>query len=189
MGLFDIVRCLAPLLEPRHQSLSFQTKDLDQTLGEYTITRAGHLVREPRTGWLGLGPSRRVAVPLHGDLRMYTSVENKTGRHSSVEYRVRFTAGRIEWIRLEPPGRRTARRRKALPSGKRGVLVPRAGPRRITAEEFARYAPHKLELANGRIVGDERLLLLILSSLGLRHVIELLGPETWQDALWLVKWP
>jgi len=189
MGMFDTIRCLAPLLEPRHQSLSFQTKDLDQTLGEYTITCAGHLVHEPRSGWLGLGPSRRVGVPFHGDLRMYTSVENKAGRHTWVEYRVRFTAGRVEWIRRERPGRRAARRRKALTSGKRGVLVPRAGPRRITAEEFARYTPDKLELANGRIVGDERLLRLILSSLGLRHVIELLGPETWQDAVWLVKWP
>lgn len=187
--MFDTIRCLAPLLEPRHQSLSFQTKDLDQTLGEYTITRAGHLVREPRTGWWGPQQSRRVAVPFHGDLRMCTAVEDKAGRQSWVEYRVRFTAGRVAWIRREPPGRRTTRRRKALFSGKRGVLVPRAGPRRITAEEFGRYGPDKLELANGRIVGDERLLLLILSSLGLRHVIELLGPEPWQDAVWLVKWP
>jgi hypothetical protein len=189
MGMFDTIRCLAPLLEPRHQALSFQTKDLDCLLDEYTITRAGHLVREPRTGWLARGPSRRIAVPLHGDVRMYTSVENKAGRHTWVEYRVRFTAGRVEWIRREPPGRRAARRRKVLPSGKRGALVPRAGPRRIAAKEFARYTPDKLELVNGRIVGDERLLLLILSSVGLRHAIELLGPETWQDALWLVKWP
>lgn len=187
--MFDTIRCEAPLIAPRHQSVSFQTKDLDCLLWTYTISRTGHLVREPGTGLLGLGKSRRVVVPMHGDLRMYTSIEAKSGRRTWIEYRVRFTSGRVEWIRREPHGNGKARRLKPAAAATRGALVPRLGPRRITAAELARHAPKRLELSKGRIVGDERLLLLVLSGLGLRHAIELLGPATWQDALWSVRWP
>jgi hypothetical protein len=43
MGLYDTVKCEYPLPDPAHQSLEFQTKDLDCLLEAYTITRAGRL--------------------------------------------------------------------------------------------------------------------------------------------------
>jgi hypothetical protein len=96
MGLFDTVYCQYPLPDARHQDLDFQTKDLECLLDEYTITRDGRLLRHARRS--GRGPERDVEWPLHGDIRIYTSVASGEER-TWVEYRVRFTHGRVEWIR------------------------------------------------------------------------------------------
>jgi hypothetical protein len=93
--MFDTVHCKYPLQETRHQDLEFQTKDLECLLGEYTITRNGRLVRHARVG--RAGPGRDIQWPMHGDIRIYTSVE--TEDPSWVEYVVRFTHGQVEWIR------------------------------------------------------------------------------------------
>lgn len=96
MGMFDTVYCEYPLPDARHQDLDFQTKNLDCALFTYTITRDGRLVRRAGSGFGG-GPDRDVEWPVHGDIRIYTSVE--TEDPSWVEYVVRFTHGRVEWIR------------------------------------------------------------------------------------------
>jgi hypothetical protein len=98
MGLFDTVYCEYPLPDARHQDLDFQTKNLECTLDTYTITRDGRLVRRARRGWgAGAVLDRNVEWPLHGDIKIYTSV--KTEDPPWVEYVVRFTHGRVEWIR------------------------------------------------------------------------------------------
>lgn len=98
MGLFDTIHCEYPLPDARHQDLDFQTKNLECALDMYTITREGRLVRRARHGWgAGAVLDRDVEWPLHGDIRIYTSV--KTEEPPWVEYVVRFTHGRVEWIR------------------------------------------------------------------------------------------
>lgn len=97
MGMFDTIRCKYPLPDARHQDLEFQTKDLECLLGEYTITRSGRLVWHARRGGWGGGPDRDIQWPLHGDIRIYTSVKSEDP--SWVEYVVRFTHGQVEWIR------------------------------------------------------------------------------------------
>lgn len=92
MGLFDTVHCEFPLPDPRHQGLEFQTKDLECLLDRYTITSDGRLLRHPWRG--GRGPERDVEWPIHGDISIYTSQDG-----TWIEYSVRFTHGRVEWIR------------------------------------------------------------------------------------------
>src|SRR5436305_2154048 len=92
MGLFDTIHCEYPLPDARHQDLDFQTKDLECFLDHYTITYDGRLVLQARRR--GLGPDRDIEWPIHGDIRMYTSVDK-----AWIEYVVRFTHGRVEWIR------------------------------------------------------------------------------------------
>jgi hypothetical protein len=92
MGLFDTVHCDYPLPDPQHQSLDFQTKDLECFLAHFTITHDGRLVCNARRG--GRGPEHNIEWPLHGDLRIYTSRDG-----AWIEYVVRFTHDRVEWIR------------------------------------------------------------------------------------------
>lgn len=95
MGLYDTVHCKYPLPDPRHQDLEYQTKDLDCGLLYYTITRYGQMVRRAVQGeW---GPNRDIVWPLHGDVRIYTHEESLDP--AWVEYVVRFTHGRVEWVR------------------------------------------------------------------------------------------
>jgi hypothetical protein len=99
MGLFDTVYCEYPLPNPAHQALDFQTKNLDCGMETYTITQDGRLVRRARRGVRG--PDRDIEWPLHGDIRIYTSLRNEDSPENRtwVEYVVRFTHGRVEWIR------------------------------------------------------------------------------------------
>jgi len=96
MGMFDTVRCEYPLPEPKHQDLEYQTKSLERMLAHYTITRDGRLVLQARQG--RGRPYRDIEWPLHGDIRIYTS-DDSVKPHSWIEYVVRFTHGRVEWIR------------------------------------------------------------------------------------------
>ena len=95
MGLFDTVRCDYPLPDAAHQSLEFQTKDFERSLDEYLITRDGRLVRRARPRETGL--VRDVECPFHGDVRIYDLDPHK--ERGLVEYVVRFTNGRVEWVR------------------------------------------------------------------------------------------
>jgi hypothetical protein len=97
MGLFDTVHCEYSLPDPKYQDLEFQTKDLDCFLLSYTITGDGRLIRHARRG--GRGPEQDVEWPIHGDIRIYTSIRDGSGDHTWIEYVVRFTHGRVEWIR------------------------------------------------------------------------------------------
>ncbi|HEV7509364.1 MAG TPA: hypothetical protein VGS07_31095 [Thermoanaerobaculia bacterium] len=99
MGLFDTIYCEYPLPNPAHQALDFQTKNLDCGMETYTITHDGRLIRRARKG-----VRRQVGEiewPLHGDIRIYTSLRNEDSPEDRtwVEYAVRFTHGRVEWIR------------------------------------------------------------------------------------------
>jgi len=95
--MFDTVHCEYPLPNARHQGLDFQTKNLECLMDEYTLTRDGRLVRRAGTGFGGEGLDRDAEWPLHGDIRIYTSVKTETP--SWIEYVVRFTHGQVEWIR------------------------------------------------------------------------------------------
>jgi hypothetical protein len=98
MGLFDTVHCEYPLPNAAHQNLEFQTKDLESLLDTYTLTRDGRLMRHSRRG-RSAGLDRDIEWPLHGDIRIYTSLRPPAGEREWVEYVVRFTHGRVEWIR------------------------------------------------------------------------------------------
>jgi hypothetical protein len=98
MGLFDTIYCEYPLPEPGDQALRFQTKEFECLFDAYLITVEGRLIRKARG--LGQGLTRDVEWPFHGDLRIYTSEpDDATETRRWVEYRVRFTHGRVEWIR------------------------------------------------------------------------------------------
>lgn len=94
MGLFDTIRCEYPLPDPSHQDLEYQTKDLDRAMLHYTITADGRLVRHPwRRGEDG---QRDLELLAHGEIAIYT--HDDTPEKKWVEYLVRFTHGRVEWI-------------------------------------------------------------------------------------------
>jgi hypothetical protein len=190
VGLFDTVRCEFPLPDPSHQELDFQTKDLDCLLEEYTITRDGRLIRYPRGRLFEPGRARAVDWPIHGDLRMYDSIERPGREGEWVEYLVRFTDGRVQWVRRlaqrepesEPPRVQVGQPQQP---GYRSEhpLRPSVEGRRLTADEFIAHTPEKLELVDGAIPGGEELLLLLLRQFGLRQVAALVGREAWEAAL------
>ena len=119
MGMFDTVRCAYPL--PRHQDEEFQTKDLAHLvhgeimlgglLDHYEITGDGRLrVRRSQDEWIDDpeaffgGYSRSVKewwedLPdVHGDIRIYTSVDDPEGGRDWVELSIRFTHGAVERV-------------------------------------------------------------------------------------------
>ena len=57
-----------------------------------------------------------------------------------------------------------------------GRLVPALHARRPTVDEFSAYTPEKLELIDGHLPGEEDLLLLLLTSIGLRRAAEVVVP-------------
>jgi hypothetical protein len=61
-------------------------------------------------------------------------------------------------------------------------IVPSLDPQRPSEDEFLQL-PEKIELVDGRIPGDEQLLLFILKGMGLRHAVSLVGRERWARAL------
>ena len=124
MGMFDTVVCRYPL--PHHQDAEFQTKDLavvalgehgvSGLLDEYEIAADGRLRRhlherewtsDPDAFFGGYMRSVKdwwEDVPdAHGDMVMYTSEEipGQQG-HRWIEFRVRFTNGRVQDIHEIP---------------------------------------------------------------------------------------
>jgi hypothetical protein len=200
VGLFDEVRCQYRLPDPAHQGLVFQTKDLENTLDEYVITRRGRLVRTKR-GFLAPRPCR-VVCPIHQDLRIYDSVEVAPEEREWVEYVFRFTEGRVTRVsRSRDRGRfkvktwdpeerpKAGGPAAAPPEGESaGRLVPELHARRPTVEEFSAYTPEKLELIDGHVPGEEDLLLLLLTSTGLRRAAEVVGPKLWRSAAAPARW-
>jgi hypothetical protein len=180
MGIFDNVACDYPLPDPRHQDLEFQTKDLERVMGRYTITRDGRLIRHARPSPFMPAPVRDVEWPIHGDIRIYDL--DPDSEQDLIEYAVRFAYGRVDSIRrvrLEGGAPR-----EALPMATEGLQAPtpEVMGRPLTVEEFTAFAPEKLELAGGRIPGGEKLVVLLLASLGLRRVSALVGHEAWKSA-------
>jgi len=135
MGLFDTIHCEYPLPDLRHQDLAFQTKDLDCFLAHYTITGDGRLIRRARRGGIwGDREDRDVECPMHGDIQMYTSAADKTW----IEYVVRFTHGRVEWIR---PFEEEREAPEAVPPSK-GLPLPDEPPASVeVAAELSKAGP------------------------------------------------
>jgi hypothetical protein len=202
MGLFDEVRCEYRLPNPAHQELVFQTKDLESLMDEYVITRRGRLVRS-KTGWLEARRCR-VVCPIHQDLRIYSSVEVGPEELERVEYVFRFTEGRVTRVRRSRDRRRFKvkkwdpeewRRKEpaVAPAPAEGEvpkrLQPALHPRRPTPEEFSSHTPEKLELIDGHVPGEEDLVLLLLTSMGLRRAARLVGLKLWRSAAAPIRWP
>lgn len=187
MGLFDTVECDYLLPDPRHQHLQFQTKDLACFMERYTITRDGRLLKHPWGDFLeGQRPvvERDVELPIHGDIRIYDL--DPDGGNELVEYVVRFTHGRVERVRRERKGETSSEAQPPeppAPAEEPGPPVPGVMGRSLTASEFSAHAPEKLELVGGRIPGGKDLLLLLLTSLGLRRAAALVGYDLWKEAL------
>jgi hypothetical protein len=98
MGMFDTIRCEYPLPENSFQEESFQTKSLECLLDEYTITKRGRLILHMHRHYQT--KTKDVDVEYHGDLRFYTSVgERDEGTYEWVEYKARFTEGKVQWIK------------------------------------------------------------------------------------------
>ncbi len=173
MGLFDTVRCEFPLPDPSHQELEFQTKDLDCLMDEYLITREGRLLRRGRLGSRGL--SRNIEWPFDREVRIY-KLDPENDREF-IEYVVRFTDGRVEWIR------RLDREPVGAPPPAEPRLKPEKWGRALTLDEYHSHSPEKLELLYGDIPGADGLLLLLLTNLGLQRAARLVDPEEWRNAL------
>lgn len=202
MGLFDEVRCDYPLPDPAHQGLLFQTKDLENALEEYLITRRGRLVRT-RSGWFSVR-KRRDACPIHQDLRIYDSVEVGPDERECVEYVFRFTEGKVTRVRRSKDRHRYKVKRWDLQDQpeaqtptpaptEAGSEEPRLQPalysRRPTPGEFCAHTPERLELLDGHVPGEEKLLLLLLTTVGLRRAARLVGPRLWRSAAAPIRLP
>ena len=120
MGMYDNVVCGYPLPgnpPPWVVGHTFQTKDLGSTLDHYTITPSGYLIWhrtehrfiEDETAVFGFHSELIRAwdepVGFHGEFNFYTS-GNQTGSdyHEGhpiwLEYKARFSNGRLDWILL-----------------------------------------------------------------------------------------
>jgi hypothetical protein len=141
MGMFDYVKCSAPLpgeppafVGPGHR---FQTKDLDCTLSEYEITADGRLVLAGTIWGKGSPPE---PIEFHGVLDFYDSnCRGCSDRFTftshgedgeSVDYRATFDHGQL--VAIVETGRT---REPALPVAEmdRGMRQPTAAE--ITAEK------------------------------------------------------
>lgn len=181
MGMFDTVTCDYALPDPRHQDLEFQTKDLEKVLGHYTITRDGRLIRHAQPSPFVPAPVSDVEWPIHGDIRIYE--RDPDSDQGLIEYAVRFTYGRVDWIRRVRLEGGAPSQPPPIATEGRHAPAPDVMGRPLTVEEFAAFAPEKLELADGRIPGGEKLVMLLLTSLGLRRVSALIGREAWIRAI------
>lgn len=173
MGMTDTVYCDYPLPDPGQQDGHFETKDLDQRRHVFVITRDGRLLRRAFGALV-----HDVEWPIDGHLRMYATDPDR--KH--VEYHVRFMAGRVDAIeRIEgDPAMETP---ESFPTGTPGPPSPDKWGRPLTADELFAFTPRRIELVDGRIPGDEKLALLLLTSLGLRRVAAMVGFDRWRSAL------
>lgn len=178
---FDRIVCDYPLPDPEDQHREFLSRDFGGFgLNRYTITRDGRLLRQPAPHLRGLVPVKDVEWPVHGDIRMFD--DDPADGEEGVEYAVRFNQGRVAWVRrvrLEPP----AAPATASPSATATTMAPGSMGRPASPEEFWSAIPDKLELVDGRVPGDEKLVMLLLSTMGLRRVAALVGREAWLEAV------
>lgn len=123
MGMFDSVECEYPLPDPEAQHIWFQTKDLNNLMDNYTITREGRLIlhlwdyeetpkaerRYPDApegsfeSMFGIirkveGSERLVDQHYHGDLYFYGFLDERNPASDWYEYRARFTEGTLTSI-------------------------------------------------------------------------------------------
>ncbi len=178
---FDRIVCEYPLLDPRDQDREFVTRDFGGWgRDRYVITRSGRLIRQaPVRGW-GLDIARDVEWPIDGEIRM---MDDDVPEHEApVEYAARFAGGRVEWIRrvrMEAGAAAVP----ALEAPARGAMVPERMGRPASREEFRSSVPEKPKLVDGHIPGEEKLVLFLLTTMGLGRVAALVGRESWRAAV------
>jgi len=149
---FDRIMCDFPLPEPRDQDREFLTGDFGGFGHDrYVITRDGRLIRQARPDRLDLAPVRDIEWPIHGDIRIFD--EDPSAPDEGVEYAVRFTHGRVEWVRRVHIERSPAVPASSAPRSL--VTAPDAMGRPASPEEFSAAVPEKLELVDGHILGEE----------------------------------
>ena len=190
MGLFDTIRCDFPLPDPRLQDVEFQTKSLECAMLRYTITADGRLLRHPGGGLFDEPPrsptlEKDVELPIHGDIDMHEAWSPAPVKEW-VEYTVRFTHGRVEWIRrwTEPDARpATPESPTEQKDARQGMPQPDVMGRRLSAAELSACTPEKLELLDGQMPGEKAMLLLLLTRFGLRRAAALVGYDLWRRAL------
>jgi hypothetical protein len=117
MGMYDNLHIEAPLPDPEYQERTFQTKSLECSLSDYTITRDGHLVLRqvewettPEAerpfygteqwergglfqlcGMLREASSRYVTLDeFHGDIVFYDTVNAPDDALFAIDFRKRF---------------------------------------------------------------------------------------------------
>ena len=179
MRSLDRVVCDYPLPDPRDQDREFVTNDFGGLGSDrYVITRDGRLFRQAPVRPREHAPVRDVEWPIDGDIRIFEDDERAGG--ATIEYALRFRVGRVEWVRrvrLDPPD--VFRARSAAGS----QVTPEAMGRPGSADEFLAAVPRKLELVDGHVPGEQKLVLFLLRTMGLRRVASLVGREAWLSAI------
>ena len=97
-----------------------------------------------------------------------------------------MSARRAEWARrVDEKGRFLEEAPSIAPpvAGAEEELAPSVWGRLLTVEEYHACTPEKLELIRGEIPGAEKLLVLLLTQVGLRRAAALVGLESWKKAL------
>jgi len=178
---FDTIVCEYPLSDPRDQDREFVTRDLGGWgQGRYVITGDGRLIRHPPVRREGVGLVRDVEWPVDGEIRMVD--DDVRGAEAPVEYAVRFAGGRVEWIRRMrmEAGEAVV---PALDASALAAMIPKRMGRPASPEEFRSSIPEKLELVDGHIPGEQKLVMLLLTTMGLARVAALVGREGWLAAV------
>jgi hypothetical protein len=128
MGMFDTLKCKYPMPHGYEflQNEEFQTKDFDNVLDKYTITKEGGLVHhnyvwdfvpEEERPFYGkpewdtnplfrtMGSLKTIHVgdkemDFHGYIRFYTSIKDKDG-YKFYELQAKFTDGKLVDLKME----------------------------------------------------------------------------------------
>jgi hypothetical protein len=178
---FDRIVCDFPLADPSDQDREFVTRDLGGWgRGRYTITRDGRLIRHALAKRQALEPVKDIEWPIDGEIRIVD--DDVPESESAVEYAVKFRIGRVEWVRrvmLEGTGAPGPASPRVAPEFSR----PEAMGKPASPEEFRSAVPEKLELVDGHIPGEEKLVLFLLATMGLRRVAALVGRGAWVSAV------
>jgi hypothetical protein len=178
---FDRIVCEYPLSDPRDRDREFVTRDFGGWgRDRYVITRDGRLIRHAPVRRERLELVMDVEWPVDGEIRMVD--DDVPEGEASVEYAVRFAVGRVEWIRrlrmeaVEPAV-------PALDASARAAMIPKRMGRPASPEEFRSSIPEKLELVDGHVPGEQKLVMFLLTTIGLSRVAALVGREGWLAAV------
>lgn len=116
--MYDWVHCEHPLLDPEHRDMVFQTKNLLCLMEQYLITEDGYLIRHKQTwevvpeeerpyygtpnwdkgglfrarGMFRTSNIEEIVIAYHGDVWLLKHLDEP------IEYRVRFTNGKVESV-------------------------------------------------------------------------------------------
>jgi hypothetical protein len=178
---FDRIDCEYPLPDPGDQNRAFGTRDFGGWgRDRYVITRAGRLIRRAPLTRHGLDLVKDVEWPVDAEIRIVD--DGAAQAEVPVEYAVRFAGGRVEWIRRVRMEMGADEVSSSEAAG-RGSLIPERMGRPASPVEFSSSIPDKLELVDGHIPGEQKLVMLLLTTMGLARVAALVGREAWLAAV------